>query len=204
MKTIPPVKKEVTTTQLGYMGLSIGSIVLSFINFGIADNTVSKVQWLLFYPGIILLISAIHNIKQKSIWEISSFFLFALFWFSLATAWTSGFWDYSKTIEGPKMRIISAFFVVGLVHLSFITLFALQTNKVVFFLFFSFSLAFFFFILKIVYGASGVLAGCPFFMAALLSFYVWLAKTLNNFVGREVLPMGDPIYDWTKFHFKID
>ncbi|KAJ5077576.1 inner membrane protein yaah [Anaeramoeba ignava] len=195
--------QEFGPTQLGYMGLSLGAAVISFSNFGVSGSAVFEAQGLLFIPSILLLIAALLNLKNNDTLEASMFILYSLLWSGLASSWSSKLWDNSSRLVDGEMRIMGAFLVGFLFFSFFFMLFSLQVNKVVFFTIFSLDLAIFFLIFRLIYGSPAVLAGVPFFMVAILSFYISISYVLNGLIGKEVFEMGDPIYNWSNFHFNF-
>ncbi|KAJ5069559.1 inner membrane protein yaah [Anaeramoeba ignava] len=190
-------------TQLGYMGLSFGSFVVAVLNLGLWSENIQSLYWFVLIPAILVLLAAILSYLLHNNLEASIFFVLSVFLFAVSSTWVVDLWDNLNPLPPGKMRLLASFFVTLFIFLVFFTFFTLQMAQMIFWLFFSLSLAMFFLIFRIIYSANNILVGVPLIMTTCLSVYLSVSLTLNNLVGKQVLPLGNPLYNWSNFNLHL-
>ena len=170
-------------SALGLFGLAIVTLVACSQKLGITDGTAAVMGWAIFLGGCAQLIAGLIDLRKNN----------AFGW-----ATTNGmFGSYAAETFDPRQT--GAAFVAYLILTAFMTIGALRTTKVLFFIF----LAIDFLFVGLALSAFGVAREATHMLAAiselvisLLSFYCAGANILNNHFGEQFLSLGNPF--WSK------
>jgi uncharacterized protein len=190
---------KITTADpsaLGLFGLAMVTLVASSQKLGFTDGVSLIIPWAIFLGGIAQLYAAILDAKHNNIFGMTAFGAFGLFWFGVGTTWLIqlGFFGESLAADADAKQLGMAF-IGYLIFSVFMTIGALETNKVLFFIFVLIDFLFIGLSLSsfdIFHEASHMLAAVAELGIAILSFYGSAANVLNTHFGRVVLPIGKP------------
>ncbi|MGA9287687.1 MAG: GPR1/FUN34/YaaH family transporter, partial [Anaerobacillus sp.] len=126
----------------------------------------------------------------------TAFAAFGLFWLGVGTSWLiqfGVFGDAAASAIDPKQLGIA--YIGYLIFSLFMTIGAMETHKVLFFIFVFIDFLFIgltFSTLGILPEGMHLLAAIAEFSIALLSFYGSAASVLNDHFGKVTLPVGKP------------
>ncbi|RSD29568.1 acetate uptake transporter [Mesobacillus subterraneus] len=183
-------------SALGLFGLAMVTLVASSQKLGLTEGTALILPWAFFLGGLAQLIAALMDSKHNNVFGTTAFGAFGLFWFGVGTTWliqSGAFGENLLAAADPKQLGVA--FAGYLIFSLFMTVGAMATHKVLFFifvlidfLFIGLSLSSF----NIMYEFSHMLAAISELLIALLSFYGSAAAVLNIHFGQVVLPVGKP------------
>ena len=183
-------------TAIGLFGLAMVTFVASSQKLGLTEGLSFIIPWAFLLGGIAQLYASVLDAKLNNIFGTTAFGAFGLFWFGVGTTWLIqlGFFGEKLAANGDPKQLGFAF-IGYLIFSIFMTIGAMETNKVLFvifvfidFLFIGLSLNSF----SIMPYATGMLAAAAEMCIALLSFYGSAANVLNTHFGQVVLPIGKP------------
>jgi uncharacterized protein len=190
---------KVTTADpsaLGLFGLAMVTLVASSQKLGITDGVSFIMPWAFFLGGLAQLFACIQDAKHNNIFGTTAFGAFGLFWFGVGMSWLIQLGAFGEELAAnadPKQLGVA--FIGYLIFSLYMTIGALETHKVLFFifvfidfLFIGLSLSVF----DIMHEQTHMLAAISELCIALLSFYGSAAIVLNTHFGQVVLPIGKP------------
>jgi uncharacterized protein len=183
-------------SALGLFGLAMVTLVASTQKLGITSGESFVIPWAIFLGGFAQLFACINDSKRNNIFGTTAFGAYAFFWFAVGTSWLMklGFFG-----EGVASKIdthqLGYAFLGYLIFTLFMTIGAMETNKVLFiifllidFLFIGLSLS----TLGIAKEFMHELAAWSELLISLFAFYGSAANVLNAHFGRVFLPIGKP------------
>lgn len=183
-------------SALGLFGLAMVTLVASSQKLGLTEGTALILPWAFFLGGLAQLIASFLDSKKNNVFGTTAFAAFGLFWFGVGTTWLiqmGALGEKVLTNADPKQLGIA--FVGYLIFSLFMTVGAMETHKVLFFIFVLIDFLFIGLSLSafdIMYEFSHMLAAISELLIALLSFYGSAAAVLNTHFGQVVLPVGKP------------
>ncbi|MGP7819199.1 acetate uptake transporter [Niallia sp. 01092] len=181
-------------SALGLFGLAMVTLVASSQKLGITEGVSLVLPWAIFLGGIAQLIAALLDAKHNNIFGTTAFGAFGLFWFGVGTTWLLQLGVFGeKLAANVDMKQLGFAFIGYLIFSLFMTVGALETNKVLFVIFVFIDLLFIGLSLSsfgIMYEVTHMIAGIAELCIALLSFYGSAAIVLNTHFGQVVLPLG--------------
>ncbi|KMK75105.1 acetate uptake transporter [Alkalihalobacillus pseudalcaliphilus] len=190
---------KITTADpsaLGLFGLAMVTLVASSQKLGLTDGLSLVLPWAFFLGGIAQLMAAWLDAKHNNIFGTTAFGAFGLFWFGVGTTWLIQMGVFGETLlQYADSRQLGVAFIGYLIFSLFMTVGALETNKVLFFIFVCIDFLFIGLALSsfgIMYEFTSMLAAISELMIALLSFYGAAAIVLNTHFGKVVVPNGKP------------
>ncbi|MGI6154154.1 MAG: acetate uptake transporter [Christensenellaceae bacterium] len=179
---------------LGLLGLAVVTLVASSQKLGLTSGASGVMGWAIFLGGLAQLIAGIIDFKKNNVFGGTAFIAYGLFWMAVqfSSAVTLGiFGEAAQGAYDPTQNGVG--FLGYLIFTVFMTIGALRTNKVLFFIFFFIDLLF----LGLSLSSFGIaaepmhmLAAVSELIIALLSFYGAGANVLNHQAGGTVLPLG--------------
>ena len=183
-------------SALGLFGLAMVTLVASSQKIGWTEGTSLIVPWAIFLGGIGQLIASFLDSKHNNVFGTTAFGAFGLFWMGVGTTWLIQMGAFGENLlANADSKQLGFAFIGYLIFSIFMTIGAMETHKVLFFifvfidfLFLGLSLSSF----NIMYEATHMLAGISELLIALLSFYGSAAAVLNGHFGQVVLPVGKP------------
>jgi uncharacterized protein len=199
METQNYTQVKITTADpsaIGLFGLAMVTFVASSQKLGLTEGLSFILPWAFFLGGLAQLYASFLDAKHNNIFGTTAFGAFGLFWFGVGTTWLIqlGFFGENLAADGDIKQLGFAF-VGYLIFSLFMTIGAMETHKVLFFIFVFIDLLFIGLSLSsfdIMHEATHMLAAVAEMCIALLSFYGAGAIVLNTHFGQVVLPVGKP------------
>lgn len=190
---------KITTADpsaLGLFGLAIVTLVASSQKLGLTEGVSFILPWAFFLGGLAQLFASVLDAKHNNVFGTTAFGAFGLFWFGVGTTWLIqlGFFGEKLAAAGDPKQLGVAF-IGYLIFSLFMTVGAMETHKVLFFIFVLIDFLFIglaFSSFNIMHDAMHMLAAVAELCIALLSFYGSAAAVLNTHFGNTVLPVGKP------------
>lgn len=183
-------------SALGLFGLAMVTLVASSQKLGITDGFSLLLPWVFFLGGLAQLIAAILDSKHNNTFGTTAFAAYGLFWFGVGTTWLTQLGFFGETLAAnADPRQLGFAFIGYLIFSIFMTVGAMETHKVLFYIFVLIDLLFIGLSLSsfnVMYEFTHMLAAIAEFGIALLSFYGSAAAVLNTHFGQVVLPVGKP------------
>lgn len=190
---------KITTADpsaLGLFGLAMVTFVASSQKLGLTEGLSLILPWAFFLGGLAQLFASVLDAKHNNIFGMTAFGAFGLFWFGVGATWMIQLGFFGETLAAAAdPHQLGMAFVGYLIFSLFMTVGAMETHKVLFFifvlidfLFIGLSLSSF----QIMENATHMLAALAEMGIALLSFYGSAAVVLNTHFGKVVLPVGKP------------
>lgn len=183
-------------SALGLFGLAMVTLVASSQKLGLTEGTALILPWAFFLGGIAQLIASFLDSKHNNIFGTTAFGAFGLFWFGVGMSWLIQMGAFGEALlanADPKQLGVA--FIGYLIFSVFMTIGAMETHKVLFFIFVFIDFLFIGLSLSsfhIMYEFSHLFAAISELIIALLSFYGSAATVLNTHFGHVVLPVGKP------------
>lgn len=196
MQTSSSTQVKIVTADpsaIGLFGLAIVTLVASSQKLGLTDGLSLVIPWAIFLGAFAQLFACIQDAKHNNTFGMTAFGAYAFFWFGMAGSWMIKLGVFgsilASAVDGKQLGFV---FVGYLIFTLFMTIGALETNKVLFFIFVLIDLLF----IGLAFDAFGApeafhtLAAYAEMGIALLSFYGSGAAVLNTHFGRVFLPVG--------------
>lgn len=183
-------------SALGLFGLAMVTLVASSQKLGLTDGLSFILPWAFFLGGFAQLFASVLDAKHNNIFGTTAFGAFGLFWLGVGTTWLIqlGFFGENLAANADPKQLGVAF-IGYLIFSVFMTIGAMETHKVLFFIFVFIDFLFIGLSLStfgIMYEVTHMVAAVSEFLIALLSFYGSAAVVLNTHFGQVVLPVGKP------------
>lgn len=183
-------------SAIGLFGLAIVTLVASSQKLGITEGISFVLPWAIFLGGFAQLFACINDSKRENVFGTTAFGAYALFWFGVGVSWMIKEGVFGANLaSGVDSKQLGFAFLGYLIFTIFMTIGAMETNKVLFiifllidFLFIGLTLSSF----EIATEFTHNLAAYSEMLISLVSFYGSAASVLNPHFGREFLPVGRP------------
>ncbi len=193
-------EKHVDPSALGLFGLAIVTLVASSQKLGITEGTAYIIPWAVFLGALAQLVAGVLDYKKNNVFGATAFCAYGFFWLAMASNWLIGQGVWGETLQaGADSKQIGVAFVGYLILTLFLTIGAVETNKVLLLIFCCIDLLFLGLTVStfLSHGPAHtffhMLAAVAELVIALLSFYGSGANVLNNHFGRTFLPVGKPM-----------
>ncbi|MCM3594567.1 acetate uptake transporter [Metabacillus idriensis] len=183
-------------SALGLFGLAMVTLVASSQKLGLTEGLSFILPWAIFLGGFAQLFACINDAKHNNTFGTTAFGAFGLFWLGVGGSWLIQLGVFGEELAAsvdPKQ--LGFAFVGYLIFSLFMTVGAMETHKVLFFIFVLIDFLFIGLSLSsfgIMHEATHMLAAVSEMLIALLSFYGSAAAVLNAHFGRVFLPIGKP------------
>ncbi len=190
---------KITTADpsaLGLFGLAMVTLVASSQKLGFTDGLSFILPWAFFLGGLAQLFACVQDAKHNNIFGTTAFGAFGLFWFGVGMSWLIQLGAFGENLAAnadPKQLGVA--FIGYLIFSLYMTIGAMETHKVLFFIFIFIDFLFIGLSLStfgIMHEVTHTLAAVSELIIALLSFYGSAAVVLNTHFGQVVLPIGKP------------
>ena len=181
-------------SAIGLFGLAIVTLVAATQKLGWTDGVGLVIPWAIFLGGLAQIYASILDAKHNNTFGTTAFGAYGLFWLGVAMSWfmQAGVFGDGFVVDANQ----TATMYVGYLVLSlFLTIGALETNKVLFFIFVLIDFLFIGLSLStfgIMEHGMHLLAAWAELFVAILSLYGAGANVLNKHFGFEFLPVGKP------------
>jgi len=183
-------------TPLGLFGLAMVTLVASSQKLGLTSGLSLVLPWAIFLGAFVQLIACFFDFKHNNIFGATAFGAYAFFWFGVAMSWMVKLGVFGESLaSGADVKQLGFAFVGYLIFTLFMTVGALETNKVLLAIFVLIDLLFLGLIGDIfcLFPGAHTLAAYAELGIALLSFYGSGAIVLNKHFGKLFLPLGKPL-----------
>ena len=182
-------------TALGLFSLAIVALVESTDELGLTHGLTFLVPWVFFLGGIAQLFAARLDARNNSIFGATVWGLYGVFWISHAVIMMmqSGFFGPNLAIG--DIRQLGMVYLGYLIFSIFVTIAAMETNKVLFFIILLLDIEFLGLFLSsfdIMYSLTFNMGAIAELLVSLLSFYGAGAVLLNTCFQKVLLPLGKP------------
>ena len=195
MREVQEIKVLVADpSALGLFGLAVITLVASSSKIGITSGISLVIPWAIFLGATAQLIACLNDFKHNNTFGATAFGAYALFWYAMGMTWLiqNGVFG-EKSANSADIKQLGFAFLSYLIFTLFMTIGAMKTHKVLFFIFVLIDFLFIGLSLDsfgIVSGFAHSLAAYSEFGIAILSFYASGASVLNIHFGKVVLPVG--------------
>lgn len=183
-------------SALGLFGLAMVTLVASSQKLGLTEGLSFILPWAFFLGGLAQLIAALLDAKHNNIFGTTAFAAFGLFWFGVGFSWLIQLGAFGEVLaQDVDPKQLGFAFIGYLIFSLFMTIGAMETHKVLFFIFVFIDILFIGLSLSsfdVMYEVTHMIAGVAELCIALLSFYGCGAIVLNTHFGKIVLPIGKP------------
>ena len=183
-------------TALGLFTLAIVALVESTDELGITHGLTFLVPWVFFLGGIAQLFAASLDARNNSIFGATVWGLYGVFWISHAIIMMMQLGVFGKTLQASSdVRQLGIAYLGYLIFSIFVTIAAMETNKVLFFVLLLLDIEFLGLFLSsfdIMYSATYYMGAIAELLVSLLSFYGAGAVLINTCFQKVSLPLGKP------------
>ncbi|MPW26073.1 hypothetical protein GC105_09745 [Alkalibaculum sp. M08DMB] len=172
------------------------TLVASSQKLGITEGLSLIVPWAIFLGAFAQIYASIIDAKHNNTFGMTAFGAFGFFWLGVASSWLIKLGVFgSELATNADSKQLGFAFIGYLIFTIFMTIGAMETNKVLFIIFLLIDLLFIGLTLstfEIMPEFSHKLAAYSEMMIALFSFYGSGASVLNNHFDKIFLPVGKP------------
>ncbi len=183
-------------SAIGLFGLAMVTLVASSQKLGITSGLSIVIPWAMVLGGLAQLYASVEDAKRENTFGATAFGAYGFFWIALSVSWMMNMGVFGKVLaENVDMSQVGFAFLGYLIFTVFMTIGAMETNKVLFFIFLFIDFLF----LGLTLDSFGMMGEFPHMLAAyseliiaLLSFYASGASVLNDHFGKVFLPIGKP------------
>jgi succinate-acetate transporter protein len=183
-------------SAIGLFGLAIVTLVASSQKLGWTEGLGLVIPWAIFLGGIAQFYASILDSKHNNVFGTTAFGAYGFFWMGVGTSWFVQAGVFGETLQNSADTLQLGVVYLGyLVFTIFMTIGALETNKVLFAIFFLIDLLFIglgLSSLGIMEHGMHLLAAYSELAVGLLSLYGAGANVLNKHFGFAFLPIGKP------------
>jgi len=184
-------------SAIGLFGLAIVTLVASSQKLDITTGLSFVIPWAVFLGACAQLFAAIQDAKHNNTFGMTAFGAYAFFWFSMAGSWLIKLGVFGTVLaEAIDPKQLGFAFLGYLVFTLFMTIGAVETNKVLLTIFILIDFLF----LGLTFDSFGIaaeafhkLAACSELAIGIVSLYGCGASVLNAHFGRTFLPIGAPL-----------
>ena len=197
MSTENNVKITADPTALGVFGLAMVTLVASSQKLGWTEGYSFVIPWALILGSAAQLIACFKDFQLKNLFGATAFGAYGLFWLAVAMSWLIKMGAF-----GPELAAnvdtsqLGVAFIGYLIFTAYLTVAALNTNKVLFAIIFMINILFAALALHTLgFGEFwGKLAGWTELAISITGFYFSAASIINGQYGRVILPIGKKIW----------
>lgn len=183
-------------SALGLFGLAMVTLVASSAKLGLTSGVSLVIPWAIFLGAFAQLFASINDSKKNNVFGTTAFGGYAFFWFAVALSWMIQNGVFGETLANSVDPKQFGFAFLGyLIFSIYMTIGSMETNKVLFIIFFLIDLLFIGLTLStfgIMPEFSHKLAAYSELFISLFSFYGSAANVLNQHFGKVFLPLGKP------------
>ena len=183
-------------SAIGLFGLAIVTLVASSQKLGWTDGLGLVIPWAIFLGGIAQFYASVLDSKHNNTFGTTAFGAYGLFWMAVGMGWFVQAGVFGETLMNTvDLRQLGVVYLGYLIFSIFMTIGALETNKVLFSIFVLIDFLF----IGLAFSSLGImehfmhnLAAWSELVIALLSLYGAGANVLNKHFGYTFLPLGKP------------
>lgn len=182
-------------SALGLFGLAMVTLVASSSKLGWTDGTALVIPWAIFLGAFAQLYACINDAKKNNVFGATAFGAYAFFWLATAMSWMITHGVFGQALkEAADVNQMGFAFIGYLIFTIYMTIGAMETNKVLFAIFFFIDFLFLGLSVSTLTGNELFhhIAGWSELIISILAFYGSAANVLNNHFGKIFLPIGKP------------
>ena len=185
-------------SALGLFGLAMVTLVASSQKLGITEGLAYVIPWAIFLGACAQLVAGVLDYKKKNVFGATAFCAYGFFWLGMAMSWLTNLGVFGEALQSTVDTRQMGFAFIGYLVLSlFLTLGAMEANKVLFIDFVLIDLLFIglavsSFTTGHTHEAFHQLAAVSEIIIACVSLYGAGANVLNIHFERNFLPVGKP------------
>lgn len=183
-------------TALGVFGLSMVTFVASSQKLGWTEGTAYLIPWAIILGSLAQIWASLVDFKKQNYFGAIVLGAYGLFWAGVAFHWAVGLGWFGDVGPAADPRQLAFAFIGYFIFSIFITVAAMEANKV----FFAILLLIDVLLISLALATLGInaelfskLGAYSEFAIALLGFYACGAIFLNGFFGRQILSLGKPL-----------
>lgn len=184
-------------SALGLFGLAMVTLVASSQKLGLTNGVSFIIPWAIFLGAFAQLFACINDAKKNNVFGATAFGAYAFFWLAVAMSWMIQNGVFGEALAASVDPKQLGFAYVGyLIFTLFMTLGAMEANKVLFIIFVLIDFLFLGLSVDSLTGGNHtfhLLAAISELCIAIVSFYGSAGNVLNKHFGREFLPLGKPM-----------
>jgi len=190
VQTSTPLPAE--PAALGLTGLAVAALVIGSGYMGLTSgiDKVLMIPWILFFGASAQLIAGIIDFKRNNIFGATVFTIYAMTMFSISLT-------LFFTIFG-EVNFDIAHYGFGLIAILIFTLIAtaasLMAHKILLVILLVVDVAVLGLIFHYLAGAPTMVGGVFLILTSVLSFYAVAGILINTMAGKELIPLGAPIW----------
>ena len=190
VQTSTPLPAE--PAALGLTGLAVAALVIGSGYMGLTSgiDKVLMIPWILFFGASAQLIAGIIDFKRNNIFGATVFTIYAMAMFSISLT-------LFFTIFG-EVNFDIAHYGFGLIAILIFTLIAtaasLMAHKILLVILLVVDVAVLGLIFHYLAGAPTMVGGVFLILTSVLSFYAVAGILINTMAGKELIPLGAPIW----------
>ncbi len=183
-------------SALGLLGLAMVTLVASSLKMGWTTGESFVIPWAICLGACAQLFACINDGKKNNIFGMTAFGGYAFFWFAVAFSWMIKLGVFGEAMaNNADVGQLGFAFIGYLIFSVYMTIGAMETNKVLFTIFCLIDLLF----IGLALGTFHIggefphhLAAYSEFLISMVGFYGSAAVVLNAHFGKEFLPVGKP------------
>lgn len=182
-------------SALGLFGLAMVTLVAASAKLGWTTGTSFIIPWTIFLGAAAQLFACINDAKKNNVFGTTAFGAYSFFWFAVGMTWMIGNGVFGEAMKAnADVKQLGFAFIGYLIFSVYMTIGSLETNKVLFLIFFFIDLLFLGLAVSTFTGSEGfhMLAAWSELIISMLGFYGSAANVLNATFGRQFLPLGKP------------
>jgi succinate-acetate transporter protein len=177
---------------LGLAAFALTTFLLSAVNAKWANNTTGA-DWLgyaIAYGGLVQLLAGMWEFKNKNVFGATAFSTYGGFWIGLGL--------FAVLVHAPAgTKDVGWILLAFAIFNTYMMIFATQLNIAVFGVFLTLELTEIFLFWGILAGNTTLIkvGGIVGIITALVAWYTSAAGVINGMKGRQVLPVGGPLFN---------
>jgi len=192
---------HVDPSALGLFGLAMVTLVASSQKLGMTSGVAYILPWAIFLGALAQLLAGVLDYKKGNVFGATAFCAYGFFWLAMAMSWLINLGAFGATLQKNVDTHQMGFAFLGYLILTLsLTIRAMETNKVLFFIFVFIDVLFIGLSVSTLVAEGPVhtvfhkIAAYAELTIALLSFYGSGANVLNSHFARPFLPIGKPFH----------
>jgi len=190
-------QRHADPTALGLFGLAMVTLVASSQKLELTHGLAYVVPWAIFLGAFAQLVAGMLDYKKGNVFGGTAFCAYGFFWLAVAFSWLTNIGTYGQLLKSNiDPHQLGMAFIGYLIFSLYMTIAAVETNRVLLLIFIFIDLLFIGLALnsfEIAPNATHRLSGIAELCISLLSFYGSAASMLNIHFGRIFLPVGKPL-----------
>lgn len=183
-------------SALGLFGLAMVTLVASSSKLGLTSGVSLIIPWAIFLGSFAQLFACINDAKKDNIFGSTAFGGYSFFWMGVAMTWMIKLGVFGEAMKSnADIKQLGFAFIGYLIFSAFMTIGAMETNKVLFLIFLFIDFLF----IGLAFSTFGIMEHSMHSLAAyseiiisILAFYNSAAVVLNKHFDKEFLPIGKP------------